>query len=104
MVCWKLVRDRIPEKISEREDVLVVQYTGEDKEAVLLAKIVEEAAELAATSSLEEAADLLEALHEWLKTKNYGWEDLERARKKKRELLGGFEKGYVVFWLNRDRC
>lgn len=108
MPCWKLVRDKIPDMIRAShgdEKIVVKKYTGiEEKEILLRSKIVEEAAELAETGSLEEAADLLEALYEWLQLTGNTLEQVEAVRRKKREKLGGFEEGYVVFWLDRENC
>ncbi len=69
-------------------------------EGLLRAKIVEEALELAESGSVEEAADLLEALYAWLRLRGVGVEWVEEVRRAKRRLRGGFEKGYVAVWLD----
>ena len=71
-------------------------------EGLLRAKIVEEALELAESGSVEEAADLLEALYAWLGLRGVGVERVEEVRRAKRRLRGGFEKGYVAVWLSGD--
>ena len=104
MVCWKLVRDGVVEELRGRPGVRVVRVSGELLEGLLRAKVVEEAMELAESGSLEEAADLVEALVAWLRVRGLGWGDLERVRAEKRARRGGFEGGWLVFWLDRDVC
>ena len=102
MVCWKLVRDRVGEELRGRSGVVVYRVGGEELEGLLRAKIVEEALELAESGSVEEAADLLEALYAWLGLRGVGVERVEEVRRAKRRLRGGFEKGYVAVWLSGD--
>jgi len=104
LVCWKLVRDGVAEELRGRPGVRVVRVSGELLEGLLRAKIVEEAMELAESGSLEEAADLVEALEAWLRLRGLGGGELERARVEKRARRGGFEAGWLVFWLDRDSC
>ncbi|MET1101574.1 MAG: nucleoside triphosphate pyrophosphohydrolase [Pyrodictiaceae archaeon] len=106
MVCWKLVRDRLGRELGSGsgDNVVVRRASGPELERLLRAKIVEEAAELAASGSFEEAVDLFEALLSWLRIKGYGLEDLVRAAEEKRRSRGSFEEGYIVFWLDRDVC
>ena len=102
MVCWKLVRDRVGEELRGRSGVVVYRISGEELERLLRAKIVEEALELAESGSVEEAADLLEALYAWLRLRGVGMERVEEVRRAKRMARGGFEKGYVAVWLDVD--
>jgi predicted house-cleaning noncanonical NTP pyrophosphatase (MazG superfamily) len=102
LVCWKLVRDRIAEEVRGEPGVRVFRVSGEQLDALLRAKIVEEALELAESGSVEEAADLLEALYEWLGLRGISLRVVEDVRARKREEKGGFSGGYVVVWLDRD--
>ncbi|WP_048061597.1 nucleoside triphosphate pyrophosphohydrolase [Hyperthermus butylicus] len=104
VVCWKLVRDRIGEELSGREGVLVYRVSGEQLEALLRVKIVEEAIELAESGDVGEAVDLVEALLEWLRLKGHGLEYVLRSAEEKRRVRGGFSGGYVVVWPDRDSC
>ncbi|HIP66074.1 MAG TPA: hypothetical protein EYH08_06095 [Pyrodictium sp.] len=106
MPCWKLVRDRVGEEL-ERSGGNLIVYRVEDRsvlETFLRAKVVEEAVEFAASGSLEEAVDVFEALYEWLRLKGVGLDEVERVMREKRRVKGGFEKGYVVVWLDRETC
>ena len=103
MPCWKLVRDRVVEEVSGSSNVVVLRVSGSDFEALLRAKIVEEAVELARSGSVEEAADLLEVFSAWLRVRGLRLEDVARLAEAKRRSRGGFS-GYVVVWLDRDEC
>ena len=91
----------------ERSGGNLIVYRVEDRsvlETFLRAKVVEEAVEFAASGSLEEAVDVFEALYEWLRLKGVGLDEVERVMREKRRVKGGFEKGYVVVWLDRETC
>ena len=107
MPCWKLVRDRIGEELEEEKGDNLIVYRAGDRsvlEQFLRAKVVEEAVEFAASGTVEEAVDVLEALYEWFRVKGVSLEELERVRREKRREKGGFEKGYIVVWLDRETC
>jgi len=105
MVCWKLVRDRVGEELLRSGGgVRVLRVGGEDLERLLRAKIVEEAMELAEGGELEEAADLLEALYEWLRVRGVEPGRVEELRLAKKRERGGFGAGFVAVWLDRDVC
>ncbi|KSW11746.1 hypothetical protein CF15_02720 [Pyrodictium occultum] len=104
MVCWKLVRDGVARELEGRSDVVLYRVSGSVLEALLRAKVVEEALEFAGSGSLEEAADLLEALREWLRVRGVGWEELEGVAGEKRRRRGGFSGGFVAIWPGRDAC
>ncbi len=99
MPCWKLIRDRVPVS-----DGIRVRVGRDVLEELLRAKIVEEAVEFASSGSVEELADLLEAVRAWLKLKGLSLDDVERIAASKRERVGGFEEGWLVFWPDRDEC
>ncbi|HIQ23969.1 MAG TPA: hypothetical protein EYH50_02855 [Pyrodictium delaneyi] len=104
MVCWKLVRDGIGRELEGQKGVVVYRVSGSELEALLRAKIVEEAMELAESGSIEEAADLFEALREWLRLRGLGLGDLARTADEKRRRRGGFSGGYVAVWADREVC
>jgi len=107
MPCWKLVRDRVGEELEKRggDNLIVYRVEGRDVlEMFLRAKVVEEAIEFAASGTLEEAVDVFEALYEWLRVKGVRLDEVERVMREKRRVKGGFEKGYIVVWLDRETC
>jgi len=102
----KLVRDRVPSIIQDRaEDIEVVHVSGEDLVDLLRAKIVEEATELLfadSDSSIEEAADVYEALVAFLDSSDIVWSDLVAVANRKREMRGGFNDGIVLISTRRS--
>ncbi|NOZ88763.1 MAG: nucleoside triphosphate pyrophosphohydrolase [Crenarchaeota archaeon] len=100
MPCWKLVRDRIAEKLRGQPGVHLARAGEGELEPLLRAKIVEEAMELAETGSLEEAADLLEALEAWLRLRGSSLDEARRLAAEKRRRRGGFDGGWVAVWEN----
>ncbi len=108
MVCWKLVRDRVPLELKGRDNIVVRRVEGSELITALKAKIVEEALELICATQrdriIEEAADLLEALEEYLRIVGVDLNEVQRVKIEKKERLGGFREGLVVYWLDRDTC
>ncbi|MBB6099656.1 putative house-cleaning noncanonical NTP pyrophosphatase (MazG superfamily) [Deinobacterium chartae] len=101
MRVWrKLVRDRIPDILRGQGKPCEVRTLGPGEyHAALLAKLEEEALEARESGgSLEELADVLEVLRALLAARGVAWEDLERARQRKRASRGGFE---ARVWLER---
>ena len=93
----KLVRDKIPEIITEdgREcDIEIVSY--EEKYKLLEAKLQEEVNEYLEDKNLEELADVMEVLFGLAESLGYSEEDLLKARNKKLNERGGFKKGIVL--------
>ena len=88
----KIVRDRIPEIISNSGKKPIFCSVSRD-EAVegLEEKLSEELEEYLAVHSLEEMADILEVMHGILSLKGIDWDTLEEVRQKKRAERGGFE-------------
>ncbi len=93
----KLVRDGLA-RLLEARGCRIGRASGRKLERLLLDKIVEEALELASSGDIGEAADLIEALHSWLRVSGHTWKDLEETRLRKRVERGGFEGGYVLEW------
>lgn len=88
----KLVRDRIPEIAPN------YKYRRADEREVLkllLDKVVEEALELREKPSIEEIADVYEALLATAKWLGHSWEEVEKAAEEKRARRGGFEGLWV---------
>lgn len=105
----KLVRDKIPQIIKEKQEHCAYA-TCSDKELykrLLEKKLIEEADEFIADYSLAEAADVLTVLYylNIQKLKDEGvklytpelfFKDLEAAFKSKLEERGGFEGWYIL--------
>ncbi|GAA5044617.1 putative house-cleaning noncanonical NTP pyrophosphatase (MazG superfamily) [Thermocatellispora tengchongensis] len=91
----KLVRDRIPEIIRRHGGEPVVRVLGEEEyRAALLAKLGEEAAELAAASGEEvagEIADVFEVLRALARVHGHDWRHVEKVAEAKRAERGAFE-------------
>jgi predicted house-cleaning noncanonical NTP pyrophosphatase (MazG superfamily) len=99
----KLVRDKIPEIIHEHEGVSVPMRTLDDDteyETYLRRKIIEEAAELAATETndhtIEEMADLEELIDALLTLKKLDRAQVTAAQEQKRRKRGGFAKRLLM--------
>jgi predicted house-cleaning noncanonical NTP pyrophosphatase (MazG superfamily) len=100
----KLVRDRIPEIIKEKEGVGVRSRSLDDDAeflGYLAKKIVEEAVELQDSVNKgnleEELADIFELTDNILKLKGKTREDINAVQNEKREKNGGFAKRILMF-------
>ena len=97
----KLVRDRIPELVSQQGGSYVIR-TLDDSEfrVALLAKLQEEAAEAAEAINddhlLEELADVLEVVKALAGELPGGFQSVEQARIAKREQRGGFDERVLM--------
>ena len=88
----KIVRDRIPEIISDSGKKPIYSTVSRDEAVEALEeKLSEELEEYLADHSLEEMADILEVMHGILSLKGIDWDTLEEVRQKKRAERGGFE-------------
>lgn len=101
LVFRKLVRDKIPESIINKgEQVTQVTLRGENLLAALKAKLVEEAIEVADSTStteiVEELADVQEVIHAISKHVKVTKANVESVRKEKREKRGGFDAATVL--------
>lgn len=95
----KLVRDKIPENIDKIEGRKSNYKILEDKEYIeeLDKKIFEEAHEFVEEHSVEELADLMEIIYTIMKINNISINDVENARKIKKDKKGGFNnKIYLI--------
>ncbi|MBT9523419.1 MAG: nucleoside triphosphate pyrophosphohydrolase [Dechloromonas sp.] len=101
LVFRKLVRDKIPESIINKgEQVTQVTLRGENLLAALKAKLIEEAMEVADSTStteiVEELADVQEVIHAISKHVKITKANVESVRKEKREKRGGFDAAKVL--------
>jgi predicted house-cleaning noncanonical NTP pyrophosphatase (MazG superfamily) len=94
-LCWRLVRDGLGEVLGSR-GVRLSRARGEALERLARLKVVEEAVELLASGSAEEAGDVLEALRAWAAAAGVGWGEVEAAAAAKRRARGGFESGLAA--------
>lgn len=95
----KLVRDKIPENIDKMEGRKSNYKILEDKEYIeeLDKKLFEEAHEFIEEHSVEELADLMEVIYTIMKINNISINDVEDARKIKKDKKGGFnDKIYLI--------
>lgn len=101
----KLVRDRIPDRIKAKgERVRALRLPEEERRLALLAKVIEEAQEIAASTAVDdlkmELADLLEVLRSLVRDADLSWEDVEAAADEKAEQVGSFDEGLVLVETN----
>lgn len=94
---YKLVRDKIPEKIEQNGEIAVTRILDKKEYTEALRdKLFEEMLEvLDATDKKEilaECADLLEVVENITTLAGYTVEELEEEKRRKKELRGGFEK------------
>lgn len=97
----KLVRDKIPEKISNNgEEAVTAQLESKILDQFLKRKLVEEAIEVLDADSKEnltlEIADILEVLDGILKQNHISKKSVFEEKKKKHDKAGGFEKGVFL--------
>ena len=95
----KLVRDKIPEginKIKGRKCTYRI-LDNEEYSKELDKKLFEEAHEFIEEHSVEELADLMEVIFAIMETKNITMQQVESARKIKKDKKGGFkDKVYLI--------
>jgi predicted house-cleaning noncanonical NTP pyrophosphatase (MazG superfamily) len=101
LVFRKLVRDKIPESIMNKgEQVTQIALHGENLLVALKAKLVEEAMEVADSTStteiVEELADVQEVIHAISKHLKITKANVESIRKEKREKRGAFDNATVL--------
>lgn len=97
----KLVRDKIPGRIAERQELRVTRRTeGALRKGYLISKLFEEALEVREAAEpaqkVEELADLFEVLRALAKLENVPIEDIRKAADQKKRKAGGFEEGLVL--------
>lgn len=95
----KLVRDNIPEEINKMNGRKCNWKILDEEEYLkeLDKKLFEEAHEFIEEHSIEELADLIEVISSLMQAKNISIEQVEKARKDKKNKKGGFEnKIYLI--------
>lgn len=98
----KLVRDKIPEIIKEKDNkTCTTEILDDDKYLEELnRKLQEELKEYLESGKLEELADLEEVLRAILKVKKVDYNNFEKIRKDKVEKRGAFDK--KIFLISTD--
>jgi len=99
----KLVRDRIPEVITEADkDFLVSQVRGDRLKSYAMKKLQEEVQEFVEDPCAEEAADIMEIFH--FICDHLGIRDSQVVAQKtaKRITRGGFDKGLILEWVEEE--
>lgn len=95
----KLVRDNVPGNINSKEGKKCSYKILSDEEYLkeLDRKLLEEANEFLAEHSVEELGDLMEVILSIMKIKNISIEQVNEARRIKKDKNGGFEnKVYLI--------
>lgn len=93
----KLVRDNIPDIIVKNGRVPIMHIAEiEEFEQALLKKLREEVDEYIENPTEEEMADILEVLYSIYQVKGYEPEELEKKRKEKLKIRGGFIKRIIL--------
>ena len=90
---YKLVRDKIPEKICKEGGICRFEtVSGDGFQALLVAKLHEEVAEYCANFDIMELADVLEVVFSIAKARGFTEEELQAYRRQKAERNGMFGK------------
>ena len=96
----KLVRDRIPEIITEAgKDFSVSQVRGQRLMGYAMKKLQEEVQEFIENPCAEEAADIMEIFHFVCNRMGIKDSEIMAQSTSKRILRGGFEMGYILEWV-----
>ena len=100
-IMGKLVRDRIPEIISNDGKKPIIEIlSNEEYLKELDKKLNEEVAEYQADKSIEEMADILEVLYAECEARGHSVEELLLVKEFKREKRGGFKD--KIFWIGNE--
>lgn len=93
----KLVRDRIPEIITNNGEHPVIEILDDNEYKKMLdKKLLEEVNEYLNDDNVEELADITEVILAILKFKNFQISDFENIVKTKRDKKGGFENKILL--------
>jgi len=95
----KLVRDRIPEILTNR-GIIFSTHIADDEEyrKALYAKLLEEANEFIENPCPEEMADILEVLEFIRKDHNFTLEEIKVEKTRKRYSRSGFGEKVILEW------
>ena len=94
----KLVRDNIPSIIEKNGRNVNYKQIKNQKEKLsfLGLKLIEESKEYVQNQNIEELADILEILYSILELTNTSFDNLQKIRREKKQVKGGFDKGYIL--------
>jgi predicted house-cleaning noncanonical NTP pyrophosphatase (MazG superfamily) len=94
----KLVRDKIPEIIEDKEgeEAKWKKVSDSKVEQLLREKLVEESKEFEEEGEIAELADLYAVMREYMNRKNISSSDLEEIESEKRQARGGFEDNILL--------
>ncbi len=93
----KLIRDNIPEIISQKGGRAVTHVASEEEyRQKLIAKLREETEEFAQSESIEEMADILEVIDAIILYKGFGRNELQTIKEAKAQERGRFEKRIIL--------
>lgn len=97
----KLVRDKIPDRIANRQEMQTMQKIGGNlRKGFLFGKLLEEALEVreatTASQKIEELADLFEVFRAIAKSEDISLSQIKLEADKKRRKAGGFEDGIIL--------
>lgn len=94
----KLVRDRVPEAIVAGGDQCVHTVIDDDKAFLeaLDEKLDEELVEYQISKDVDKLADVLEVIYAICEAHDMQFQDLEKIRRDKRALRGGFKKKFLL--------
>mgnify|MGYP003660086760 CR=1 FL=1 len=99
----KLVRDRIPEIITEAgKDFSVCQLSADRLKDYAMKKLQEEVQEFVEDPSAAEAADIREILNFICHREGIYERTIEAERTAKYITRGGFEMGYILEWVEEE--
>ncbi len=103
----KLIRDRIPEIISETGKEYFVRAMEErEYKKALLMKLVEESQEALEAEDhklIIELADILEVMDAVIDVNKISKDRLEAIKEKRRNNRGGFEKRLKLLWVEEEK-
>ncbi|MDB2613728.1 nucleoside triphosphate pyrophosphohydrolase [Chlamydiales bacterium] len=93
----KLVRDKIPEIITNKGDTAIGYIADENEyKRRLVDKLLEEAKEFHEAESIEELADVLEVIDALYEAFNFTRDEVLKIQKHKHLERGGFKARYIL--------
>ena len=94
----KLVRDGVPEQITQGGDTCVhcVLEDEDEYRFALDEKLDEEIVDYQISKDISELSEVLEVIHAIVEARGMTFEELDEMRLKKREKRGGFTKRFLV--------
>jgi len=103
----KLIRDKIPDRITQAGAKYSVKRLGRKKfEKELIKKVEEEASGMQSSKNkkelIGEIADVIEVINEIKKIKKIRESEINAARRKNMQRKGGFNKKLFLFWSSDD--